>query len=589
MSEISTHNSIKAYRNEAIRALLEEIHNLKRSNPSIALEKAQQLLDIATSLKDYSRQIEAKRLCGTCLTYIGKPKKSIATFHEALDLVRQYQPNNNRELAFINNCLGFAYSNSGNNQLAIYHLLRSLSLEDDENVLTVYNNLGLVYFRIGNLPEALVSWEAALLHTQKSNDPYKELNTSYNVALCHFKMGAVTKARQAHLNILKSIQQHEEQGLFFDKLKAHTLNGLGEIYMEENNFQEALTIFNEALDLAKSKSFRMLICEILNDKASLCFKSEKEEVGIACLHEALDYANQNNLKPKIQRTLNQLVDFYKSKNRLQEAFPHLEQLYQISQEQFTESRDHNFKKIIAEREKEIKLLEEKNKEIKEHNGVLEQFTHIISHDLREPVRGITGFANLLHKKHATSLDENAKEYLNFILSETNAINNNLARLLEYTSFKKPQQREIGKIELVKIVNNIKHQYLDLAFELDISCDDVHLNMKATHATNLFRELIDNAIQFRKKEEDCHIEIKHQLENSQSHISIKDYGIGIAPQYHEKVFRIFNQLNKQRSNGTGVGLAICQRIINLYNGKIWIESEENEFTTLHFTLPAFSAA
>jgi len=103
MSTPPIYNAIKSgiNTNEEMLALVEKINNLKRSNPSLALEKAQQLLSIAISSNDYSRQIEAKRLSGTCLTYMGNPQKSIAAFHEGLDLVRQHQPNNNRELAFM--------------------------------------------------------------------------------------------------------------------------------------------------------------------------------------------------------------------------------------------------------------------------------------------------------------------------------------------------------------------------------------------------------------------------------------------------------------------------------------------------------
>ncbi len=588
MSKDATYNTdaLSHAKHKKMVKLLSEVNELRMPNPSLALKKAQQALEIAIALKDYAHQIKATRLYGMCQNQ-ADAGEAVITIHKALSLARQYQPNNTRELAAINSGLGVAYCIGGNHQLGIHHLLRALSFDDCENPHIVYSNLGNVYFRVGNLEKALETWQNALLRAQEQGvqESRFELNTLYNIALANLKKEEVEKSKQIALDIIKSLQDLEKQQQSFYKLKVCVHNLLGEIYAVENNFDLALANLNEAAEMAKEQSFQSSICEVLTDKAKLYLKYDKELEAIASFQEALDCATKHDIKGQRQKILGYLSDHYQSQNQLAKAFPYLSQLHQLLQEQFKESRDKNLQKIVTEREKEIQLLEEKNKEIAEHNTILEQFAYIISHDLREPVRGITGFTNLLEKKYGKLLDERGKEYIHFILSETSSINNNLARLLEYTTFKKPQTDEIERIYIPEIINQEQEKHTRLPCKLNINCDDIHLKITSHHARTLFHELIKNAIQFRKKDEDCSVEIYSEFIDGIECIAIKDYGIGIEEQYQKKVFRIFNQLNKLESKGAGVGLAICERIISLYKGKIWIESIPNEFTILHLSIPA----
>ena len=99
---------------------------------------------------------------------------------------------------------------------------------------------------------------------------------------------------------------------------------------------------------------------------------------------------------------------------------------------------------------------------------------------------------------------------------------------------------------------------------------MQLKMVPTHAERLFYELIDNAVKFRKEGQSCCIKIDSELKNSQQYVTIKDHGIGIAAEHHKRIFKIFSQLDK-KTKGVGVGLAICERIVGLYDGEIWVES------------------
>ncbi len=570
---------------EELLKLFDEVGELRMTNPAEALKKARQALDIATSLKNYTHQIVATHLYGMCQNQT-ESEEAVITLHKAISLVREHQPNNTRQLALTHSGLGVAYSNGGNYQLGIHHLLRALSFDDCPNSYVVRTNLGNVYFRVDDSEKAIEMWEGGLARAREQGIQHQrfELNTLFNIALGKLKVGGLTESKQMALEVLESLEDLEGRQLAFYKLKTNVLNLLGEIYTLEDNFELALASLNKSEQMSKEQVFVLSVCEALCDKVTLFLKYGKDEQALACLHEALDYALKHDVETSTkQKILDYLADYYKSKNQFDKAFSYSEQSRQLLQEQFKESRNKSFQKIVAEREKEIQLLETKNKEIEAHNAILEQYARIISHDLREPVRGVTSFANLLARKYSGQLGEEGKEYIRFILSETNTINTNLARLLEYASFKKPKQDEIVAVKLNQIIKEIKQEYADLSFQLKIVSDDIQLNMKPTHAKALFCELIDNAVQFRKQDTDCRIEIEHKVEEKQLCISVKDYGIGIAPHYHKKIFKIFNKINKHEGEGVGVGLAICERIAHLYKGKIQIESVPDEFTTFHIKI------
>lgn len=579
MPEYAEYNHVSNHSmEEQLLKLLDEAEDLRMTNPAEALKKAQQALNIATSLKNYTYQIAATRLYGMCQNQT-ESEEAVITLHKAISLVRQHQPNNTRELALIHSGLGIAYCNGGNYQLSIHHLLRALSFDDCPNSYVVHTNLGNTYFHVGDLEKAIERWEGGLARAKEQGIQHLrfEVNTLYNIALSKFKTGELKESKQTVLEVLESLEDLEGRQLAFYKLKANVLNLLGEIYTLEDNFEQALASLNEAELMAKEQVFVLLVCEVLCDKAKLFLKYGKDEEALAHFQEALEYTVKHDIATlKKQKILDYLVDYYKSKNQFDKAFSYLEQSRELLREKFKESRNKSFQKIVAEREKEIHLLEEKNKEVQEQNAILKQFAYIISHDLREPIRGISGFASMLNNKYSQDLDKTGNEYIKFILSEAHVMNRNLARLLQYTTIEKNEDK-IKEIDLQQIINETQRQYQDESFQLNISFEGVSIKMESQHATLLLNELIDNAVQFKKENEDCSIEITCELKEGFYHLSVKDYGIGIDASYHDKIFNIFNKINKWEGTGAGVGLAICERIIHLYKGEISVESIPNQFT------------
>jgi signal transduction histidine kinase len=237
---------------------------------------------------------------------------------------------------------------------------------------------------------------------------------------------------------------------------------------------------------------------------------------------------------------------------------------------------------LSEAQEEIELharkMESKNKE-------LEQFTFIASHDLREPLRTVNSLTDLLTENYGDKFDETARQSFNFINEATGRMNLLINGLLDYSRL--GQNSEMEDFDLNSVLNEVCD---DLSASLNSAEAEVKIEpMPKIHGYKteirlLFQNLISNAIKFRKPGILPRIIINAELKNEYWKFSVKDNGIGINPQYLDKIFIIFQRLHKRGTyEGSGIGLSHCKKIVELHNGKIWAESEPNEGSTFYFTI------
>jgi PAS domain S-box-containing protein len=223
-------------------------------------------------------------------------------------------------------------------------------------------------------------------------------------------------------------------------------------------------------------------------------------------------------------------------------------------------------------------------ELTRSNEELEQFAYVASHDLQEPLRMITSYVQLLASRYKDKLDEDANDFIDFAVDGSNRMRILINSLLEYSRVNriKPFENIEPEKLLEDVLQNLKDQIKENNAVIkidalpDIYGDPVLIGQ-------LFQNLIGNAIKFRRGE-DPHITISCKKENNEYLFSVKDNGIGIQQEYKEKIFIIFQRLHaKEKYPGTGIGLAICKKIVERHNGKIWFESEINKGSTFYFTI------
>jgi len=241
---------------------------------------------------------------------------------------------------------------------------------------------------------------------------------------------------------------------------------------------------------------------------------------------------------------------------------------------------------ITDRKKADTELKQLSDELARSNQELEQFAYIASHDLQEPLRTISGFVKLFEKKHSGKTDEDTKEYLTFIVNATAKMQNLIKDLLEYS--RAGRNIKFNNVNFNDIVNDVIAEMGESIKEsnakITLSILPV-LKGNETELKRLFQNLISNAIKFRKKDLNPEISITIEEKNNEYLFAIKDNGIGINKEFIDKIFIVFHRLHSDTEYpGTGVGLAICKKIVALHGGKIWAESILGEGSTFYFTIP-----
>jgi signal transduction histidine kinase len=223
------------------------------------------------------------------------------------------------------------------------------------------------------------------------------------------------------------------------------------------------------------------------------------------------------------------------------------------------------------------------------NADLEQFAHSASHDLREPLRSLGVYSDLLDKHYANLLDPRGREFLGQIRSGAKRMDALLTDLLSYASASSISEDAFEPV--------CAHQPLRAVLEsLAVAIRESEANitvgkmpvvkMRESHLSQVFQNLIGNAIKYRKEEGPLSIELKARRANGAWIFSVADNGIGVPAAYRETIFGIFKRLHaNHKYSGTGMGLAICQRIVERYRGRIWVESELGRGSTFFFTVPA----
>lgn len=220
------------------------------------------------------------------------------------------------------------------------------------------------------------------------------------------------------------------------------------------------------------------------------------------------------------------------------------------------------------------------------NEELEQFAWVTSHDLKEPLRMITLYIQLLSKKH-TELDEESRTFINFALEGAKRMKLLITGMLDYSKISK----SIITPDTVDTRQLVDHVVESLRLAIDESDTQIivsdlpdYIRGVESLLAQVFQNLIQNAIKFRDKHTPV-IHINCSRGEGFWHFSIQDNGIGVHRDFHEKIFGIFQRLHdREQYSGTGIGLATCRRIIEMHGGSIWLESAPGEGSTFHFTLP-----
>ena len=320
-------------------------------------------------------------------------------------------------------------------------------------------------------------------------------------------------------------------------------------------------------DEASSTAYARAILNILDD-----FSAEKErqaDTQRAMLNILDDAGAETARLEETQRAmLNILDDFDAEKAKVEQANSELR-------------RENRERRITAQ------ALTERSVELSRSNADLEQFAYVASHDLQEPLRMVSSYVQLLERRYKGQLDAQADKYIGYAIEGSRRMQALIGGLLEYS--------RAGMNESVQMLFQMDNA-LDLALaNLGGAIEESHAEVvreplpqavgDGAQLAQVLQNLVANSLKFRRAGVPVRVRVWSEPRPDHNVISVQDNGVGIEPQYYERIFMIFQRLHTRAEYpGTGIGLSICKKVIERHGGRIWVEATEGGGSTFRFTLP-----
>jgi light-regulated signal transduction histidine kinase (bacteriophytochrome) len=230
-----------------------------------------------------------------------------------------------------------------------------------------------------------------------------------------------------------------------------------------------------------------------------------------------------------------------------------------------------------------------NDALRRANEDLEQFAYAASHDLQEPLRMIAIYSELLQRRHLDALSDDGRQLLETITGGATRINELVKDLLSYTRVASTETAPPSPVDAHEVLRDVQQGLTDRIASIGATIvigNVAPVTVHRTHLLQLLQNLLSNSLKYHAPERQLLIRITSvPAAAGMVDLIVQDNGIGIDPAYHERIFGVFKRLHSRRVPGTGIGLAICKKIVQYYGGTIWVESVPGAGSTFHCTLPA----
>lgn len=625
----------------------------RRINPDSVMKYAELAIELSEEREYLRGLAYGNKNKGIALYKLGEDPDTIISYYEKASVYAQRVNDHYTQAACLNNIAlihiyNLAYNEAINSLLKGVKIFDEHIEEDNRLKALIMGNLGTAYHAQQQPERSIEYFEKALAIAEKIKD--KSILAMYvdELAMAKMKTG---KIKEAYDDVIKILPLTHELGDM--ESKSSFLITLAEIESRLLDFGSAESHALEALNIAREHNFIRKTIQALTVLSEGNAETGRIEEAILWAKNALETSKEAKMFWYEAKTLLLLSDLHQQKKDYERAFQYLQQYNDVHERNRDRERHEMAVQLEAdyqakERQNQIELLQqeqlaqrnrirllwfvtaffllmlfiggyiyflkwrtsralnEKNKELAnaeqklyekntqlqayiESNMQLESFAHLASHDLREPMRTIVSFSQLLEKRAAKKLSGNELEYLNFIQEGTRRIEKLVNELLTYAKINN-SPATIEEVDLNNILLQVQQDLQQLIQEKNAVIrikNDLPEFMLSDSARmyQLFQNLISNGIKYCREDVPPLIEIRYREDENFHHFAISDNGVGIAPEFYDRIFLLFKTLkNKSISNSSGIGLATCKKIVEQMGGKIWLESVEHQGSTFYITLP-----
>ncbi|GAB6053188.1 hypothetical protein JCM17960_20080 [Magnetospira thiophila] len=238
---------------------------------------------------------------------------------------------------------------------------------------------------------------------------------------------------------------------------------------------------------------------------------------------------------------------------------------------------------------DISRIRQREEKLRAINAELEEFAYVTSHDLREPLRMISSYMGLIQRHYGQDFDDREREYFAFVQDGAKRMDALIRDVLTYSRIGRHENAftsvDIHSL-MSRVIDSLGPFIAEAGAEIIVHPDLPHPLAEENEIERVFTNLLENALKYRRPDQAPRIAVGGRVEGGRALFTISDNGIGIEPQYQERIFRMFQRLHEREAygGGTGIGLAVCQKVIDSHGGRIWVQSKPGEGSTFSFTLP-----
>lgn len=594
---------------------LARIHATMKYDLKAAMEYLNEAKNIDTSFTTAADRAELYGDEGKIFMALNEYEKAQQAFLQQLTIYEKQ--GNKKGIAEANYQLGQLFNEQRDFKQALIYFDKALALYDElddiRGRMYTLNALGKTHGLLGNYTRNLQLCTEALYLAQAANDRLQLAEIHVNIGYAYENLNNLTEALRYYTGALLI---GEELGNL--RITARAAREMGNMYSYLCNEDEALRYYHQALEAAQQAGSKALLKDIYQSlfefhdengraleayqwlKKLLTIKDElyDEERTRQLIHNQIRYQTEKKEEEvKLLRARELQNQIIIQNQRLQNyaltilillVLAAIAILYSAFKRKkaYNELLEKEVQKRTAELRRYNEELAASNRQLEQSNTELERFAYIASHDLKSPLRNIISFLNLIERKVRRHPDTQLLEYLKFATDSARQMHQLILDVLEFSRVNQDEvQTSVVDLNdtLVSALRNLKEEMVQKKAVVEASKLPV-VEANSVYMMQVLQNLIGNGIKYNESRIPI-IQIGVTDKRTHYQFYVRDNGIGIPPEFHEQVFEMFKRLHtREQYQGTGIGLALCKKIILKLGGHIWLDSAAGQGTTFYFTIP-----
>jgi signal transduction histidine kinase len=570
-----------------VQAMFTQGQSLVNIDANLALSYIKQITSLSKKFRYDIGLGKAELLHSAYYWFHGDIEKSLEANATAQSIFKANEDLLN--LSISDRLLGMIYGELGDYDKCLELYYNALKLQetvnDKKQTATTLNNIASAQMKMGVADQGLLSYQKALeiLESINSDDP--QIITAKAMICTN-----IGQAYNSNSDFEKSLHYHQlslRWSQVIDKssrLVAQAYYHLGSLHVNNNDPSNAILDLNKALEIAERMQNKKLLGDIFSmmSKSYRLMKTYDLALSFAIKHkEQIKENDASSISADILSSHKLFAEIYEDMMDFSQATYHYKKVMDLNEKIVQQD------KVIQVRNKNIRhQLEKQKTELQQSNADLQMFASIASHDMRAPLRTISSFMQLLERKNKEKFDEEDKQYIGFAVNGAKHLERMIEDLLAYSKLDK-NLGSAKAVDLNEVANMVDYTLKSFITERKAKLQIGKLPAVLAHQSlmaQLIQNITANGIKYNRSDVPT-VNITDVSEGNEIIIAISDNGIGIPEDQYNKAFKMFSRLHSAAEfEGTGIGLAMCKKIMDYYNGRIWIDKNANGGTTFYIAFP-----